>query len=72
MRFSFVISDENNNPSSYVQSLKFLVSDTVGFIDYEYGFYNLQAFDIGNHFNEYAGECVTKVDLLLYYIRCTI
>ncbi|XP_046573785.1 ethanolamine kinase 1-like [Haliotis rubra] len=35
-------------------------SNKVGFIDYEYGFYNLQAFDIGNHFNEYAG--VDEVD----------
>ncbi|RWS24442.1 ethanolamine kinase 2-like protein [Leptotrombidium deliense] len=27
----------------------------IKFIDYEYGCYNYQAFDIGNHFNEYAG-----------------
>lgn len=26
------------------------------FIDYEYAGYNYQAFDIGNHFNEFAGE----------------
>lgn len=26
------------------------------FIDYEYADYNYQAFDIGNHFNEFAGE----------------
>lgn len=29
---------------------------TVKFIDYEYADYNYQAFDIGNHFNEFAGE----------------
>ncbi|KAK2526607.1 Etnk2 [Columba guinea] len=28
----------------------------VHFIDYEYTGYNYQAFDIGNHFNEFAGE----------------
>lgn len=28
---------------------------TVTFIDYEYAAYNHQAFDIGNHFNEFAG-----------------
>lgn len=27
----------------------------VHFIDYEYSSYNYQAFDIGNHFNEFAG-----------------
>lgn len=28
----------------------------VRFIDYEYAGYNYQAFDIGNHFNEFAGR----------------
>lgn len=28
----------------------------VCFIDYEYAGYNYQAFDIGNHFNEFAGR----------------
>lgn len=28
----------------------------VNFIDYEYAAYNYQAFDIGNHFTEFAGE----------------
>lgn len=28
----------------------------VRFIDYEYAGYNYQAFDIGNHFNEFAGK----------------
>ncbi|XP_077590597.1 ethanolamine kinase 2 [Stigmatopora nigra] len=28
---------------------------TVKFIDYEYAEYNYQAFDLGNHFNEFAG-----------------
>lgn len=28
------------------------------FIDYEYADYNYQAFDIGNHFNEFAGGYV--------------
>lgn len=30
-------------------------TDTVRFIDYEYAAYNYQAFDIGNHFAEFAG-----------------
>lgn len=28
---------------------------SVTFIDYEYSSYNFQAFDIGNHFSEFAG-----------------
>uniref|UniRef100_A0A8B9FKX5 ethanolamine kinase n=1 Tax=Amazona collaria TaxID=241587 RepID=A0A8B9FKX5_9PSIT len=36
----------------------------VRFIDYEYTGYNYQAFDIGNHFNEFAG--VKEVDYSLY------
>lgn len=31
-------------------------AEHVRFIDYEYTGYNYQAFDIGNHFNEFAGE----------------
>ena len=30
---------------------------TVTFIDYEYADYNYQAFDIANHFAEFAGQC---------------
>ncbi|XP_072519845.1 ethanolamine kinase 1 [Salminus brasiliensis] len=36
----------------------------VKFIDYEYADFNYQAYDIGNHFNEYAG--VNNVDYSLY------
>ncbi|XP_069763817.1 ethanolamine kinase 1 [Narcine bancroftii] len=36
----------------------------VKFIDYEYGEYNYQAYDIGNHFNEFAGT--NEVDYSLY------
>ncbi|XP_065596563.1 ethanolamine kinase 2 [Cyrtonyx montezumae] len=36
----------------------------VRFIDYEYTGYNYQAFDIGNHFNEFAG--VKEMDYSLY------
>ncbi|XP_066446868.1 ethanolamine kinase 1 isoform X2 [Eleutherodactylus coqui] len=39
-------------------------SDGVQFIDYEYSGYNYQAYDIGNHFNEFAG--VNEVDYSLY------
>ncbi|NXU98859.1 EKI2 kinase, partial [Cettia cetti] len=38
--------------------------ERVRFIDYEYTGYNYQAFDIGNHFNEFAG--VKEVDYGLY------
>ncbi|NXJ70506.1 EKI2 kinase, partial [Rostratula benghalensis] len=41
----------------------------VRFIDYEYTGYNYQAFDIGNHFNEFAG--VKEVDYRLYPSRET-
>lgn len=30
-------------------------NESVTFIDYEYAGMNYQAFDIGNHFNEFAG-----------------
>ncbi|XP_012679955.2 ethanolamine kinase 1 [Clupea harengus] len=36
----------------------------VKFIDYEYAGYNYQAYDIGNHFNEFAG--LSDVDYSLY------
>eukprot|EP00071_Canis_lupus_P037541 XP_022271098.1 ethanolamine kinase 2 isoform X2 [Canis lupus familiaris] len=41
----------------------------VRFIDYEYAGYNYQAFDIGNHFNEFAG--VNEVDYCWYPGRDT-
>lgn len=37
---------------------------TVKFIDYEYADFNYQAYDIGNHFNEFSG--VKNVDFSLY------
>ncbi|XP_054262973.1 ethanolamine kinase 1 [Macrosteles quadrilineatus] len=37
---------------------------SVSFIDYEYAAYNYQAFDIGNHFDEFAG--VSDVDFSRY------
>ncbi|XP_076862743.1 ethanolamine kinase 2 [Brachyhypopomus gauderio] len=39
----------------------------VRFIDYEYSSYNYQAFDIGNHFNEFAG--MSEPDYSLYPSR---
>ena len=33
----------------------FIAFDTVSFIDFEYASYNPRGFDIGNHFDEYAG-----------------
>ncbi|XP_049590561.1 ethanolamine kinase 2 [Syngnathus scovelli] len=39
----------------------------VRFIDYEYSSYNYQAFDIGNHFNEFAG--MADLDYGLYPSR---
>ncbi|XP_007954217.1 ethanolamine kinase 2 [Orycteropus afer afer] len=41
----------------------------VRFIDYEYADYNYQAYDIGNHFNEFAG--VNEVDYCRYPARET-
>ena len=36
------------------------------FIDYEYGAFNYLPFDIGNHFCEYAGINVTKLDQYIH------
>ncbi|KAL6590804.1 kinase-like domain-containing protein, partial [Neocallimastix sp. 'constans'] len=39
-------------------------NDDVTFIDYEYGSINPRGFDIGNHFNEFAGkEDVTEKEI---------
>jgi len=38
-----------------VTGLLLPVSGVLVFIDFEYGAYNYEAFDIGNHFAEYAG-----------------
>ncbi len=40
----------------YTENLK-----KVTFIDYEYADYNYQAFDIGNHFAEFAGIYKNKI-----------
>uniref|UniRef100_A0A0B7AJ87 ethanolamine kinase n=2 Tax=Arion vulgaris TaxID=1028688 RepID=A0A0B7AJ87_9EUPU len=37
--------------------------ETVHFIDYEYAFYNYEAYDIGDHFAEYAGMDEVNYDL---------
>lgn len=36
--------------------LKLCFLGSVKFIDYEYADFNYQAFDIANHFNEFAGR----------------
>ena len=33
-----------------------VLSDQVTFIDYEYAGYNYEAYDLGNHFDEFAGK----------------
>ncbi len=43
-----------DNTCKILALLTFL--DTVKFIDFEYAGYNYDAFDIGNHFNEFAGK----------------
>lgn len=43
-----ILSYYKSNPLAFF-------SGHVRFIDYEYSSYNYQAFDIGNHFNEFAG-----------------
>ena len=40
------------------------LAGTLKFIDYEYASFNYQAFDIGNHFAEFAG--IEVVDYSLY------
>lgn len=49
-----------------------LLSGHVRFIDYEYSSYNYQAFDIGNHFNEFAGLLNHNVIFILelMFIAC--
>ena len=54
--------DQYSNTCGYVFyvhlfSLLYLLEEA-SFIDYEYGCYAFRGFDIGNHFNEFAGfEC---------------
>lgn len=40
------------------------ISKSVSFIDFEYGDYNYQAFDIANHFCEYQGMDPIRIDLI--------
>lgn len=42
-------------------------TDRVAFIDYEYAAHNYQAYDIGNHFAEFAG--IDEIDYRLYPSR---
>ncbi|KAH7572374.1 hypothetical protein JRO89_XS04G0245300 [Xanthoceras sorbifolium] len=65
---NIMVNDEQDAPDSGIQRMKCdvsmpeMVSDRhrrmkkkLYFIDFEYGSYNYRGFDIGNHFNEYAG-----------------
>lgn len=41
--------------------------DDVTFIDYEYAADSYQAYDIANHFNEYAGRyIIVDVDMIIF------
>lgn len=40
--------------------------DKVIFIDYEYAGYNFQAYDIGNHFAEFAGRLTNKMHFIFF------
>lgn len=39
----------------------------VQFIDYEYSGYNYLAYDIGNHFNEFAGKIEGLTNVATYW-----
>lgn len=56
-------------PCAFLNKISFVSppAGNVKFIDYEYAGYNYQAFDIGNHFNEFAG--LNEVDYTLYPSR---
>jgi thiamine kinase-like enzyme len=45
---SFIFCDEGGNGTSFGV-------DSVSFIDFEYAGLNFQAYDLANHFNEFAG-----------------
>lgn len=57
MNFSSRRSLSARNSLSTISGFTF--SGHVRFIDYEYTGYNYQAYDIGNHFNEFAGEWIS-------------
>lgn len=40
----------------FANTLFYFLTGHVRFIDYEYAGYNYQAYDIANHFNEFAGN----------------
>jgi len=46
--------------------------ETVVFIDYEYTAFNYQAFDIVNHFLEFAGNYIFLQKKVLYFIALKI
>lgn len=41
------------------------IENKVKFIDYEYAAFNFQAYDIGNHFTEFAGILITSIFLTM-------
>lgn len=47
-------------------------ANRVTFIDYEYAAFNFQAYDIGNHFDEFAGKkptiITTTVELIILFL----
>jgi len=48
-----------------------LFPGSVKFIDYEYAGYNYQAYDIGNHFNEFAGKNM-PINAQLSVTKCRV
>lgn len=42
--------------------IKIIFKDSIQFIDYEYSCYNYRGFDIGNHFCEWAGNCLYRIE----------
>lgn len=47
-------------------------TDRITFIDYEYAGHNFQAYDIGNHFTEFAGEPFLFVVFFLNGLNCKL
>lgn len=43
-------------------------TDGIRFIDYEYAAYNFQAYDIGNHFAEYAGSLKIEFTYMMWLV----
>lgn len=69
MTLSVICISNITEPILTIAVGNFPLSGSVSFIDYEYADFNYQAFDIANHFNEFAGRQQIHIQYKLHIIE---